>query len=158
MMNTTFHYKLLFFLLTILIIIGGCADDSEKNIIPRKELIPVLVDIHLMDAMLSDIEYREQIIQSDTADYYKAVIRQHGYSKAQFDSSISYYSQDLKKFDKIYQEVLVRLSKLETEAQEKIREKREEKEKLNEQTDSTREATGESDQPKVSRPNDIQPN
>jgi len=127
----------------IFIIALGCSEKSEKKVIPQKDFIPILVDIHLMDAMLANSDFMDKLAKKDSTDYYKTLINQHGYTKTQFDSSITYYSNDLKKFDKIYQEVLARLSKMETKVQEKAKEEKEmkakEKEKAREDSVKSKE-------------------
>ena len=94
----------------------GCKKD--KKIIPRYDMISVLVKIHLFDGAMQISQYNPEVSLSDTLDVYELVLEEYGYTRAQFDSSIQYYSKDLKKFDRIYQEVLARLNKMETAAQE----------------------------------------
>ncbi len=113
-------------LLILTLLVFGCKKKSKKAVIPKDDFIPILVDMHLMDGMISKGEIREDIIKSDTIDYYKALLRQHGYTKTQFDSSVVYYSRDLKKFERIYQQVIARLNRMETQAHEEIKEARQE--------------------------------
>jgi len=94
----------------------GC--NKDRKVIPRDEMVPILVRIHLMDGAAQIAQYNPEINISDTMDVYKVVLEDYGYSRAQFDSSLQYYSRDLKKFDRIYQQVLARLNKMETAAQE----------------------------------------
>jgi hypothetical protein len=111
-------------IITILIIsFIGCNKEEQKKRIPRKEFVQLLVDIHLMDGMLSNSDFRRKLAKRDTADYYNELIREHGYTKAQFDSTIDYYSHDLKEFDKIYQKVLSQLSQKESRIKQKIEQK-----------------------------------
>ena len=134
---------LLVLLTAFLIFPVSCSDDSKEHIIPKKELIPLLVDMHLMDAMLANSEVREKLVQRDTINYYETVLEEHGYTKARFDSSINYYSRDLKKFDKIYQEVLARLSQKETRVQEQIKAEREKKEARRDSAEASEEPESE---------------
>jgi hypothetical protein len=99
-----------------LFILVGC--NKERKVIPRDEMVPILVKIHLMDGTAQIAQYNPEINIPDTMDVYKVVLEDYGYTRAQFDSSLQYYSRDLKKFDRIYQQVLARLNKMETAAQE----------------------------------------
>lgn len=103
-------------LLFTLVFAWGC--NKERKVIPRDEMVSVLVQVHLMDGATQIAQYNPEVSVPDTLNVYEAVLENYGYTKAQFDSSIQYYSKDLRKFDRIYQEVLSRLNKMETEVQE----------------------------------------
>ncbi|MFO8234427.1 MAG: DUF4296 domain-containing protein [Bacteroidales bacterium] len=115
-------------LLTLFLVAISCSQDSKKKIIPRDDFTDILVDVHLMDGLTSFTEFRNEMAKKDSVEYLEAVLEHHGYTKAQYDSSLVYYSKDLKKFDQIYQDVIERLNKLETQTDEMIKKKREEKE------------------------------
>ncbi|MFP4620999.1 MAG: DUF4296 domain-containing protein [Bacteroidales bacterium] len=102
-----------------LALIMGLGCKKNKKIIPRDEMVSVLVKIHLMDGAMEISQYNPEIDLPDTMDFYKVVLEDYDYTRAQFDSSLQYYSKDLRKFDRIYQEVLSRLNKMETAAQER---------------------------------------
>ena len=101
---------------TALLFTLGC--NKDKKIIPRDDMVSVLVKIHLMDGAMQISQYNPDFSLPDTLDVYEVVLEDYGYTRAQFDTSVNYYSKDLKKFDRIYQEVLARLNKMETAAQE----------------------------------------
>jgi len=110
------HKFLLMPILSLFIVFMGC--QKERGVIPRKDMIAVLVDIHLMDEAMQRAKYDKDIALADTLDAYRVVLKGHGYTRAQFDSSLRYYSKDLRKFDRIYQEVLARLNKMEIQDRE----------------------------------------
>ncbi|MBS3805907.1 MAG: DUF4296 domain-containing protein [Bacteroidales bacterium] len=112
-------------LLVVLVIAFACR--NEKKVIPREELVPVLVDIHLLDGAIRHSRYREDVKIPDSIDVYEYVLDKHGYTQPQFDSSMNYYSRDPRRFEQIYQEVLARLNRMETE----VREEKEERKKKN---------------------------
>ncbi|MFW6095224.1 MAG: DUF4296 domain-containing protein, partial [Bacteroidota bacterium] len=89
--------------------------------------------VHLMDGLTSFSEYRKGMAQTDSIEYLEAVLKHHGYNKTQYDSSLVYYSKDLRRFDRIYQDVIERLNQMETKANEEVKEERE----LREQQDSS---------------------
>lgn len=103
-------------LLVVLVIVFACR--NEKKVIPREELVPVLVDIHLLDGAIRHSRYRDDIKIPDTIDVYEYVLEKHGYTQPQFDSSMNYYSRYPGRFEQIYQEVLARLNRMETKVKE----------------------------------------
>ena len=108
---------LVIILVFALIVTVGCK--KNRKTIPREEMISVLVKVHLMDGALEVSQYNPEITVPDTLDAYEVVLEDYGYTRAQFDSSLQYYAKDLRRFDRMYQEVLTRLNQMETEAQER---------------------------------------
>lgn len=125
-----------FLFLIIFLISGvGCDKNEKNNVIPKDEFADILVDIHLMDGITYQADLRSSLLQNDTTiDYYDAVLKSHNYSRAQFDTSLVYYSKNIREFDKIYQEVLSTLNKMEAETEDELAEqKRKRKKKEKEQ-------------------------
>ena len=88
--------------------------NRPKDVLTRSEMTEFLFDLHKLDGSLSaaglgSSEDRENIY------YYNALLEAHGITKAQFDSSLVWYSKDPKKFDKIYTDVLTQMNELKTE-------------------------------------------
>ena len=109
-------YAFIAFIVSVLLAGSGCGNKQE--IIPRKDMISILEEIHLMNAAIEVAQYNKDVHIPDTLNVYRLVLNDHQYTRAQFDSSMVHYSEDLKKFDRIYQEVVTRLDKMETQAQE----------------------------------------
>ena len=114
---------LLFLVMTLMV--TSC--QKEEEIIPRKEMIPILVDIHLLDGAIQHTRRMDTLAVPDTIQAYEYVLEEHGYTREQFDSTMNYYSRDLRKFERVYQEVLARLNRMETEAREEKEQKMEKK-------------------------------
>ena len=45
--------------------------------------------------------------------YYSSVLTKHGFTREQFEETILFYSESPKRYEKIYDKVLVELSKIE---------------------------------------------
>lgn len=88
-----------------------------EGILQPEELVPLLVDIHLIDGIL----HQEKMIRQEKEDsayfYYANILTKHGISRPLFDSTIFFYSQYPDAFSKIYDDVLAELSKMEGERQ-----------------------------------------
>jgi|SRR6056297_1819797 len=114
--------RYILWLLVVLVIVFACQD--KKKVIPRDELVPVLVDIHLLDGAIRHSKFRDDVKMPDSIDVYEYVLDNYGYTQEQYDSSMNYYSRNPRKFEQIYQEVLARLNRRETQVKEKQEEKR----------------------------------
>ncbi len=101
------------FLLPILLF--ACHSDM---LIPQKDMVQILVKISLIDATIITTDSRNTLYYKDTIDYYSSAYEAMGYTKAQFDSSISYYSRNPKEFDLLFDKVIIELSKMETKLTE----------------------------------------
>lgn len=74
----------------------------------------VLIDMHKTDAVLAErgFTYNHYNLKSP---YYSYILKKHGVTQAEFDSSLTWYSKNPKKFDKVYDKVLVQLTKFQKE-------------------------------------------
>ncbi len=93
---------------------------TPDYVIPKEKLIDILVDIHIMDGLLTINDVRKTLLQKDSLNYYDALFYNYNYTRADFDTSIFYYSMNINEYDKIYEEVLNKLSEMEAELKEKI--------------------------------------
>lgn len=104
--------KKYFFLILGFSVLLSCTSREKELYIPRDKFIAILTDIHIADAYYST-HYHERRTHGDSLNLYDAIYKNHGYSKAQFDTTLKYYSIHSDKFDRIYEEVITRLSKSE---------------------------------------------
>ncbi len=95
--------------LIITILFSSCS-----TIIPEKDMVSILAKIYITDATVINSDLPRKYSEKDSIDYYGKAISSFGYSSAQFDSSLNYYSKDPKKLDKIYDKVITELLSLET--------------------------------------------
>ena len=115
------HYKtgiirftfLSFLLLLLLIACGG-----RKHIIPQNKFVDVLVDIHLADGMAIRSVGYASAYTLDSASLYEAVFNKHGVNRAQFDSTMSYYTHKPDDFNKLYNKVIARVKMMDAELAE----------------------------------------
>jgi hypothetical protein len=112
------RYNLL--ILTFLFLVA-CSCSSRKNkldkrhLIPEKELVSILTDVHLADGLLTIPKIHDRFSSFDTTTCYVYIIQKHGYSKETMDKTLKYYFfKKPKELIKIYDEVLGILSKMES--------------------------------------------
>ena len=88
---------------------------NGKNLIPEKELITVLAEVHIANGLLYLPEIRREYYNRDSILNYIDILEKHGYSKEDMDRTIKYYFiKNPKKLIKIYDEALGRLSEMES--------------------------------------------
>ena len=113
-------------LILISILIGSCNTQKikidEKNLIPGKELVPLLVDIYLADGLLSNQKIKIRFSSLDSIAAYYQVIEKHGFTKEMMDNTMQYYFvKDSKTLNKIYDQVLGIISEMEVHVQKDYR-------------------------------------
>jgi hypothetical protein len=113
---TRFGYLILIF---FSLIVGSCSGRKtkldKKNLIPEKELVSLLTDIHIADGLLSLPRINAWTSSLDSISTYYQVIEKHGYTKEIMDKTMKYYFlNDPKKLNKIYDQVLGILSEMES--------------------------------------------
>jgi len=96
---------------------------TPEYVIPHENMVNIIVDIHLLDGMLTVNEIRKEINGKDTGNIYNSVLNYYGYSRHDFDTSLFYYSKNITEYDVIYQEVLNRLGEIESRIKEEQKQK-----------------------------------
>lgn len=96
---------------------GPGARVDKKNLIPEKDLVSLLTDVHIATGLLGIPSIDARFSTFDSTDTYNQVIEKHGYSKVTMDKTLKYYFlHNPKKLNKIYDQVLGILSDMETRA------------------------------------------
>lgn len=112
-------------LISFSLMMGSCSGRKnkldKKNLIPEKELVSILTDIHIADGLLilPNINYWTSSLDSITT-YYQ-VIEKHGYTKEAMDKTMKYYFiKNPKRLNKIYDQVLGILSEIESRVEKEF--------------------------------------
>ena len=87
------------------VVLGSCKPGTPKQFIQPDDMEDILVDYHLAKAMAQqgvDRPYNEHLLM-------EAVLKKHGVTEADFDSSLVYYYTRADRFDGIYKRVANRL-------------------------------------------------
>ena len=116
---------LLFVLFTFLVVAGSCtgrkSKAGHKDIVPEKDLISILREVHIADGLLSIPEIRYKFTKGDTLESYIDIFEKHGYTKPQMDRTMRYYFvRKPKKLIKIYDKVLGQLSEMEARVDKEL--------------------------------------
>lgn len=87
----------------------ACKPGTPKQYIQPKKMEDILVDYHLSKAMSQYANNSGSSRDYNQALYLEAVLKKHGVTKAQFDSSLVYYYTRADRFQPIYKRVSERL-------------------------------------------------
>ena len=96
------------------VLLQFACSNRPDDVLSRSEMKSFLTDLHLLEGVFSSdvtISEDEKIL------YYHALFQKHGISKAQFDSSLVYYTRNPKVFERIYTSVNKNLEELRTEVE-----------------------------------------
>lgn len=109
---------ILLILITLSLAAGSCSGrktkTERKNLIPEKELVSILTDIHLADGLLTIPAVNHVYYGLDTLAPYNSIIEGYGYNREQMDKTMRFYFiKRQKKLIKIYDKVLNSISELE---------------------------------------------
>jgi len=103
----------------LFIVIFSSCKHKPDFFIKKEKLVPLIVDLHLADAIFTSRGIINMNIEEiDSAAYYQTIFDKHQVTRTAFDSTMKYLTARPKKMDVVYEEVLTRLSKMEAEAAE----------------------------------------
>ena len=105
--------KYFIFPLTI-ILLFNCTQDPfnfrrGKNI-PKDDFVSIIAEIHLMDAITDHHRLYNEFSSADTLHLYKYILDKYGYTQAEFDTTVVNYSRRPDKYERVYNEVLMKLN------------------------------------------------
>jgi hypothetical protein len=106
----------LIFLFLALSLAGCHREKSERKYIPEEDMVNLLVEIHITDAIAMNHDINKNFRNFDSTLLYSGVLDRHGYSQEQMQNTLEYYSYRPEKFIKLYNKVFTILSKQNDEA------------------------------------------
>lgn len=112
------------FLLLSTVILASCYTTQEEigiqvpdDLIPRDKLVLILADIEIIESAIRDKQNFGHEIADLNEAYYASTFKFYEVSRDQFESSMKFYKQDLDLMNDIYEDVITRLSVIESEIQ-----------------------------------------
>ncbi|WP_167617557.1 DUF4296 domain-containing protein [Maribellus sediminis] len=88
---------------------------KPKHLINEKQMIDMLVDVHLAEATYNKYRYDSVMQDNSSANFYASVLDKYAVSDSLFEQSYVYYASLPKKFEKMYRKVMSKLSEQEQE-------------------------------------------
>ncbi len=97
-----------------LTVMFACQNKKElqipENILKKEEIIPVIIDMHIADATLISQQLDNKETRFKGENYYEMVFQKHNITRKQFDESIAFYARHPDFYEKIYDDVIAKLS------------------------------------------------
>ncbi len=110
-------YIFIFFLL--LLGMAACEEsivEKPENLLKREKMIEMMTDMHLAEAVFQSRRYQDSLIERTTsADFYYSVLEEYNVADSVFEKSFVYYASNPREFEKMYQDVMNKLSEIEQE-------------------------------------------
>jgi hypothetical protein len=111
-------------LFIIVLIVMACSkNDKSKNekLIPSSELVSLLTDLYIADGLLAFPPVRSHFFERDSILNYIDILEKRGISKERMDRTMRYYfTKNPRKLEKIYDQVLARLSEMQAELESEL--------------------------------------
>lgn len=105
---------------SVILVIGlmacGTSEPVEEippNIISKEAMVPILIDLQLIEGANSVKFFQGDTGRTNYALMYNTIFEKHEVEKAQFDSSMAYYTSHTEKLEVIYDQVIEELMKIE---------------------------------------------
>jgi hypothetical protein len=107
--------KVLLLLVFAVAMLSCSHEDGDRPEIKKDVLINVLFDIHLTDGYLSYSGARIDRDRERIEGAYDYVLRKYNITPKQFSNTMKYYSRHTDDYEKLYNKVIEKLTKYETE-------------------------------------------
>jgi hypothetical protein len=116
--------KKLLLLLFATLLLASCYTTHDKSQVPKPDdlivrdtLIHLLAEIELIESAIRDKQNLGHEIDDLNEAFYATVFKKYNVSREQFNRSMDYYKQNLEEMDDIYEDVISRLSVIESQIQ-----------------------------------------
>lgn len=109
MSNPKNKFSLYLTCFTLFLFVFISCNNKPDGVLKHRKMVDFLTELHKLDGALSvkgfgNAQDRENVY------YYNALLEKYEITKAEFDSSLVWYTKNPKRFDKIYTEVIVNLN------------------------------------------------
>lgn len=116
-------YAVAFSFIILLCTSCGSHDEKPDYVLSEEKMVDILVDVHVAEAILTRARSAGTDVKYISDDYYQKIFEKHQIDKATYDTSFAYYQDHLKQFDKIYEQTITQLNKMQREREDQKREK-----------------------------------
>jgi hypothetical protein len=109
----------------IILMLGSCYHTIKETsfnmamVIPADSMVSLLTDIHLADGVINTVKPKNITIEHLSNEYFSMVLIKHKVGRDTFQESLRYYAYHTEELDKIYEKVIINLSKIESMIPEK---------------------------------------
>jgi hypothetical protein len=104
---------ILVFFVTVFVSCDKPVIEKPRHLVKEKQMINMLVDIHLAEASYNHMRYDSIVRNSSSVNFYYSVLQKYEVPDSVFERSFVYYASNPKNFEKMYREVMNKLSETE---------------------------------------------
>lgn len=102
------------FLLSLVLVSCGKNDDVPEDLIPKEQLVPLMLDIYLAEVKLSNLKIIRDTAVSIFDTYEGYLFEKHDIEKERYMESMTYYYDHTDQLELIYEALLDTLTVHET--------------------------------------------
>ena len=108
--------------LIIILALGSCyhivPDPAfNKNLVmPADSMVTLLTELHLADGVVTTIKLKDKSLAHLSTEYFSVILEKHKLGRDTFEESLRYYAYHTEELNKIYEKVIINLSKIESMA------------------------------------------
>lgn len=111
LMKNIYKYHVVIALVAVSMLCSCRRDPLPKDALNKDKFAEVLLDVHLSESMSNErSRLMLDTIKNDVL--YISVLEKHGITEEQMLSSILYYSRHPREYDKVYSEILSRITQM----------------------------------------------
>lgn len=110
------NYRLYFQLLVLSVMIACSGGYLPDGVLSRKKMVPILVDIHLAEAINNQKFNISMMRDSLPEELYLSICKKYKVDRSVIEKSLLYYGRHTAEYVTIYDEVLDVLSEMEVKA------------------------------------------
>lgn len=100
----------------VFMLLFNCHGFRGNGRISEKELVAFMTDLHIANAIIAEQRTIDLTYKLDSASLYGSLFDKYGFTKAQFDTTMSYYSENPEKLKNLMNQVNARLQEMEQAA------------------------------------------
>lgn len=91
--------------------------EKPAELIKENQMINMLVDIHIAEAIHNTRGYSDSLMNNTSSeDFYYSVLAKYNVADSVFEKSFVFYASNPKNFEKMYRQVMNKLSEMEQES------------------------------------------
>ncbi len=112
------HLKYLILASAFLLSCKGGEDyvEAPEGIIPSDSMVGILVDFHLAEGALLDMQQRNRPTAQAGVAYFQWIFEKHHINRKRMSEAMEFYSSHPRLYSKIYDQVLAELSRIQGES------------------------------------------
>ncbi len=117
-----FRVAILHVIMIFVLLLASCGffrapgKDKCDKILSKSQMTDILIDIYMLESFIREYQQIEPAAKDSAVYYYEALFLRHGVTRSVFEEALDCYLLDRRDMDHIHEELLNRLSLIESEA------------------------------------------